>query len=108
MLDLRDHLRLTGQAVNEKRAPPSAADGPRADLSQTPFVRARSRRHAVPVPAAQPVGHGPQRDVEYRHYLSTYGQRLFYLAAVIDWYSRYVLRLAVLQHARRGLLPAGP
>ena len=28
-----------------------------------------------------------------------------YLAAVIDWYSRYVISLEVVEHTRRGLLP---
>ncbi|MEJ7666294.1 MAG: integrase core domain-containing protein [Hymenobacter sp.] len=77
VLGLRDHLRLAGHAVNEKRVRRLVRLMGHEPVYPKPRLSVPGAgRHALSVPAARPPGYGPQRGLEHRHHLRAHGQGL--------------------------------
>jgi len=73
---LRDHLRMAGHAVNEKRVRGFVWLMGHEPVYTKPRLSVPGPGVTLSVPAAGPPGHGPERSVEHRHHLNSHGPRL--------------------------------
>jgi len=116
VLGLRDHLRLAGHAVNEKRVrrlvrlmghepvyPKPRLGVPGQGVTPYPYLL-RER----PATAPNEVLVSPRRHCEHGHYLRAHDKGLPLPGCRTRLARALRAQLAALQHARCGLLPAGP